>query len=75
MGLFTEESEVNRQHHLEILVGQTFGFLIALSAIGGSVWLGIKGQPWASASIGALGIGSIVYVFVKGRNAEPPKSK
>jgi len=65
--LLTEEALQNRRHHHEAVMGQACGLLVALSAIAAALWLGLHGQPWAGAVLAALGIGSIVYAFIKGR--------
>ena len=51
-------------------IGQIFGFLIGLAAIGATVYLGINGQPFLGGAIGVTGITGLVTAFIKGRDSE-----
>lgn len=54
-------------------LGLLFGFLIALSAIGGGVYCAHIGQTWAAVAIGGGGVAGLVAAFVQGTRARKPK--
>ncbi len=51
----------------EVVVGQVFALVIALSGIIAGGIVAVKGQPAAGGLIGGLGIGGIVSAFILGR--------
>lgn len=51
----------------EAKLGQIFAFIISVCAIGGGVYVALNGYQWAGTIISALGLGSIVTAFIKGR--------
>ena len=60
--------------------GQFFGFFIALAIIAGSVYAGTNGAQWTGSLLGVGGIGSLVSVFIIGRqgakkNQSPNENK
>ncbi len=54
----------------EALVGQIFGLIIGLAAIGGATFAAINGAQWFGAALGVGGIAGLVGVFVYGRRME-----
>lgn len=61
----------------EILLGQIFGFIIAMAFLGAAIYLALRGYELAAAALGSLGIGSIVVAFIAGRKGQrsEPKNK
>ena len=50
--------------------GQTFGFLIGLTAIAGSVTCIMFGHEWSGALLGVGGVTGLVSVFVYGKSSQ-----
>ena len=48
-------------------LGLMAGFLIAVTGLGGSIYLGLKDKIWASGIMSAGTLTSLVTVFVKGK--------
>lgn len=46
--------------------GLIAGFVIAMTALGGGIFLAHEGHDWAGATIGTVGLASLVGVFVIG---------
>lgn len=68
------DNAVLRATAKEARLGQIFGFLIGtISIVAGSV-TAIMGAPWPGGFIGTAGVVGLVYVFVKGREAQRPPS-
>ncbi|ELI1597030.1 DUF2335 domain-containing protein [Vibrio alginolyticus] len=59
------------------LLGQIFGFLIGIFAIGCGTYAAVNGSPLAGGFIGGGGVAALVAVFVIGKkpNAQPPPEK
>ncbi|MEA3277059.1 MAG: DUF2335 domain-containing protein [Pseudomonadota bacterium] len=53
---------------LETVLGQVFGFLVALAAFATAGVLGYLGHPAASTIVGGATIGGLVAAFIKGRS-------
>lgn len=51
----------------EALVGQLFGLMIGLAAIGGATLAAVNGAQWFGAALGVGGIAGLVGVFVYGQ--------
>ena len=52
-------------------LGQIFGLVIGLAAIGGGAYTASVGQPWAGSFIGGAGVGGLVLAFVLGSKRQP----
>ncbi|MDT4847255.1 hypothetical protein FQZ97_813050 [compost metagenome] len=65
------EEKVSTAYVQERKRGQTFGLVIAVMLVGGSIALGALGQGWAAAALGGVGFASIVGAFVAGRSPAP----
>lgn len=63
------DEKLAKSHVREILLGQIFGFIIAMAFLGGAIFLALRGYEIAAAALGSLGIGSIVVAFIAGRKA------
>lgn len=55
----------------EVLLGQVFGFAIAIAFLAGALYLAVHGFQIAASALGTLGIGGIVAAFVAGRKQPP----
>jgi len=57
------------QIHYRILeaLGQIFGLTIGISAIGGSVYMGVHGAEWPASLLGTGGVTALVTAFIAGR--------
>lgn len=43
-------------------------FIIAMTAIGGGIALGVLGHPWPGTLFGTGGLAAIVYLFIQGKD-------
>jgi len=57
----------NRSEVREVLMGQVFAFIIALSTIGSGAYTAVNGAQFAGSIIGTAGVSGLVYVFIMGR--------
>lgn len=64
------EKKALSSHVNQGYIGQIFGLIIGLAAIGASVYLGINDQPILGGVIGLGGITGLVTAFIKGRDAD-----
>lgn len=59
---------MHRQYD-EARLGQIFAFLIAAMFLGCGTYIAIRGEPWAGALFGGIGLGGIVTTFIMGRTS------
>jgi uncharacterized membrane protein len=52
------------------LVGQFFGFMIGMGALGYGAHVATSGNPWSGALLGTGGVASLVAVFVYGKKKD-----
>ena len=74
------EKQLSHRHDLERTVvhgnvaaqklGQVFGLVVALFALGASAYLGVHGKEAAAAVIGGSTVLGLVSLFVTGRNRQ-----
>jgi len=57
-----------RHQHIEIHMGQIFGFSIGIFSIGAGTYCAINGAQLAGALIGSSGVIGLVSVFIMGRS-------
>lgn len=60
------EQNALRWDHQERLLGQIFGFVISLSAIGAGLYAAMNGHPLAGSLLGTGGVVGLAAVFVYG---------
>lgn len=65
--LIEMDKEGLRSEYTERRLGQIFGFIIALVALLGSIWLGANGQESTASIIGGSTVLGLVGIFVTGR--------
>ena len=53
--------------HGEVTLGQVFGFIIAIAAIGCGTYAAVQGAHWPGAIIGGGGLTGLVVAFIKAR--------
>lgn len=58
------EKRVVRAQNFKLYIGPIFAFIIALSAIGGGVWIAITGQPIAGSILSFTGLGTVIAPFL-----------
>lgn len=54
--------------------GQNYGLIIALVCIGGSILLGLMGQPWLGGVLATTTVIGLVTVYVLGKSAQFPNN-
>lgn len=64
-----------RAGRMEARVGQVFGLLIGLGGLASATFIAISGSPIAGGAIGFMSLGSLVAVFIRGRQAEQAASE
>lgn len=75
------DEKLSTWYIVETILGQFFAFLIAISALIGTVYLAVNDRLAAAAALGALGFGGIITAFIVGRKSrtttesQPKKSK
>ena len=62
-----QEAQGQRASIVTTVLGQTYGFVIALSFLGAGTYLASNGQALAGAFLGAGGLAGIVTSFLKSR--------
>ncbi len=60
-------ARAQRYELFETTLGQVFGLLVALAALGATVWLGILGLEVAASIVGGTTIVGLVGAFIAGR--------
>ena len=61
------EKKITEDDGNRAYLGLMAGFLIAVTGLGGSIYLGLKDKIWASGIMSAGTLTSLVTVFVKGK--------
>jgi uncharacterized membrane protein len=69
------EAKAMSRAHREVVVGQIFGLLIGLSALGATVMLGFYDKEVAASLVGGGTLLGLVTVFVKGRSKPVAQKK
>lgn len=67
------QSKILKSDIINEKLGLLFGFLVALSAIGGGVYCAHMGQTWPAVAIGGGGVAGLVAAFVQGTRVRKPK--
>jgi len=60
-------ARAQRYELFETTLGQVFGLLVALAALGATVWLGVLGLETAASIVGGTTIVGLVGAFIAGR--------
>jgi uncharacterized membrane protein len=63
----------DRKPHFEAILGQIFAFLITIFTVFMGVFAAIKGAQISGTILGGIGLVSIIYVFIKGRDNKKTK--
>ncbi len=61
------DEKLSTWYIVEVLLGQLFALIIALTVIGAVVFLALKGFEIAAGALGTVGLGGIVAAFITGR--------
>lgn len=67
----TMQRDALKAQKRDSLLGQIFGFLIGLFAIGCGTYASVNGAPLAGGFIGGGGVAALVAVFVLGKKTSP----
>ncbi|MEZ7174635.1 hypothetical protein QVM52_04460 [Pseudomonas mosselii] len=66
------DEKLSTWYIVEVLLGQLFALIIALTVIGSVVFLALKGFEVAAGVLGTVGLGGIVAAFITGRRKRSP---
>ncbi len=58
------ESRVVRANNFKQYIGPIFAFLIAMSAIGGGVWIAVTVQPYIGTGLSLTGLAAVIGPFL-----------
>lgn len=64
------EKRVVRSNNVQSYLGQIFGFLIGLGALGAAVYMTLHDKPWPGGVLGLGAIAGLVSVFVIGKKMQ-----
>ncbi len=66
------DEKMSTWYVVEILMGQFFALIIALSVIFAVVYLALNGHEIAASALGTVGFGGIIAAFITGRRKRTP---
>ncbi|PWB34680.1 DUF2335 domain-containing protein [Pseudomonas sp. SDI] len=66
------DEKMSTWYVVEVLLGQLFALIIALTVIGAVVYLATQGREVAAGVLGTVGFGGIVAAFITGRRKRTP---
>lgn len=61
------DEKMSTWYVVEVLLGQLFALIIALTVIAAVVFLALKGAEIAAGALGTVGFGGIIAAFITGR--------
>jgi uncharacterized membrane protein len=61
------DEKMSTWYVVEVLVGQLFALIIAMTVIAAVVYLSLKGHEIAAGALGTVGFGGIIAAFITGR--------
>lgn len=61
------DEKMSTWYVVEVLLGQLFALIIALTVIGAVVYLALNGAEIAAGALGTVGFGGIIAAFITGR--------
>lgn len=67
-----------RRQFTEARIGQIFAFVLSLAFLFTGAYTAIRGQSWVGGVLGAMGIATIVGMFIRGRtppSESPPREE
>lgn len=66
------DEKLSTWYVVEILIGQLFALIIALSVIVAVVYLAVRDHEVAASALGTVGFGGIIAAFITGRRKRTP---
>ena len=61
------DEKLSTWYVVEVIAGQLFALIIALTVIAAVVYLSLKGHEIAAGALGTVGFGGIIAAFITGR--------